>query len=328
MAPSGSAWSSGTATVAHSAAAAADQSTGATGAGRSVGSSAGLSPWRRSRGRRSWSVGGGRAAVGVAARAGAERRARDGQDGRQSRASRRTCGVRSRPDLRSWRSASSVDVVELGLDAGRWRRPASSTASLEVVGGDDVGQGEADRRQLPGEVLGVGLGAGVDLAVELGLGPVALVLAVLGQQDQRGGVGGLGGERQVQQDERVRVPAQPDGDDVEGDPDDDEHGLADQEAAGAEEAGDALGEAAERVGVEVDAETPPRAGRVRSSERRNRTAMGQLPAARRRRRRAPGVGARSDGAASLGQHVVEHVVDGDGADSRRAESHTGTTTRS
>ena len=79
----------------------------------------------------------------------------------------------------------------------------------EVLGGDDVGQREAHRRQLPGQVLGVGLGAGVDLAVELGLGPVAVVLAVLGEEDQRRGVGGLGGEGQVQQDERVRVPAEP-----------------------------------------------------------------------------------------------------------------------
>ena len=44
------------------------------------------------------------------------------------------------------------------------------------------------------------------LTVALGLGPVALLLAVLGQQDERRGVGGLGGEHEVEQDERVRVP--------------------------------------------------------------------------------------------------------------------------
>ena len=77
----------------------------------------------------------------------------------------------------------------------------------EVLVGDDVGQGQADRRQLAGQELGVGLRAGLDLAIAFGLGPVAVVLAVLGQQDQRGGVGGLGREGQVQEDEGVGVPA-------------------------------------------------------------------------------------------------------------------------
>ena len=91
------------------------------------------------------------------------------------------------------------------------RSRAAATRSTESrrSAGDDVAQGDADRGQLAGQELGVGLGPAVDLAVELGLAPVAVVLAVLGQQDQRGGVGGLGGEGQVQEDERVLVPAQP-----------------------------------------------------------------------------------------------------------------------
>ena len=57
----------------------------------------------------------------------------------------------------------------------------------------------------------------------LGLHPVAVGLPVLREQDQRRGVRGLQRERQGQQDERVRVPAQRRRrDDVPGDPDDDE----------------------------------------------------------------------------------------------------------
>ena len=50
---------------------------------------------------------------------------------------------------------------------------------------------DADRGDLAGEVLGVGLDARVDLAVAVGLDAVALGLAVLREQDQRRGVGGL-----------------------------------------------------------------------------------------------------------------------------------------
>ena len=87
-----------------------------------------------------------------------------------------------------------------------------------------------------------------------------------------------------------------DRDHVDGDPDADDDRLAHQEPAGAEEAGDGLGEPAERVGVVVhpDAEPLPR-GRDRSSRRR--TIIGGRP-----------------GAASRREHVVEDVVDGDRAD--------------
>lgn len=67
----------------------------------------------------------------------------------------------------------------------------------------------------------------VDLVVALGLDPVGVGLAVLAEQDQWGGVGGLGGEEQVEQDERVGIPAVQHGDDVDGYPERDDSGLDD-----------------------------------------------------------------------------------------------------
>ena len=58
------------------------------------------------------------------------------------------------------------------------------------------------------EELGIGERAGVHLAVALGLGLVPVGLSVLRQQDQRRRVRGLGREREVKQDERVRIPPQ------------------------------------------------------------------------------------------------------------------------
>jgi hypothetical protein len=120
---------------------------------------------------------------------------------------------------------------------------------VEVLGGHHVGQRQPDGGQLPGQELGVGLGPDRDLTVALDVGPVPVVLAVLGQQDQRGGVGGLRREGQVEQDERVGVPVLDQPDRVQDDPADHDDGLAGQEAAGAEEPGDALGHPAEGVGV-------------------------------------------------------------------------------
>jgi hypothetical protein len=77
---------------------------------------------------------------------------------------------------------------------------------VQVLVGDHVGQREPDGREFAGQVLGVVLGPGGDLPVPLDNGAVPLVLAVLREQDQRRGVRGLGGERQVEQDVRVRVP--------------------------------------------------------------------------------------------------------------------------
>ena len=59
-----------------------------------------------------------------------------------------------------------------------------------AVPGDEVPQGEL-----------------VDLVVVFGFDAVGVGLAVVAQQDQRGGVGGLRGEQQVQQDERRRRAA-------------------------------------------------------------------------------------------------------------------------
>src|SRR6201996_8143078 len=88
----------------------------------------------------------------------------------------------------------------------------------QILGGDQIVEREADRGQFAGQVLGVGLGAGGDVADPLDVGAVAFVLPVLGEQDQRGRVGGLGGKGQVEQDERVRVPVVDPGHDVEDDP--------------------------------------------------------------------------------------------------------------
>src|SRR5581483_5889636 len=81
-----------------------------------------------------------------------------------------------------------------------------------------------------------------------------------GQEDERRGVGRLGGEGQVEQDERVGVEAQGGGGDVEGDPAHDEDGLSDEEAGRPERPGDGLGKPAEGLGVVVQADTPAQPG--------------------------------------------------------------------
>jgi len=68
----------------------------------------------------------------------------------------------------------------------------------------DAPQGQAGRGQFAGQEVGLGSHLGRHLAIEVVLAAVALGLAVLRQQDQRGGVGGLRREREVEQDERVR----------------------------------------------------------------------------------------------------------------------------
>ena len=109
--------------------------------------------------------------------------------------------------------------------------------------------GQPHGGDLPGQVLGLGQRPGVGVAVALDLLALTVGLAVLGQQDQRGGVRGLGREGEVEQDERVRVEAQRDRGDVEHDPDDDEDRLPDDVARGPEEPGQPLGQRPERIRV-------------------------------------------------------------------------------
>src|SRR5581483_5767493 len=69
---------------------------------------------------------------------------------------------------------------------------------------------------------------------------VAFSLAGSGQQDQRGGVGRLGRERKIEQDERVGIPLKAEGGRVRGDPEHDHNGLADDEPWGAEKTREAF----------------------------------------------------------------------------------------
>ena len=123
------------------------------------------------------------------------------------------------------------------------RRSIGSADSLEMVfelaGAGHVGETEANTGELAGQELGVGLRAFGDAAIDLGLHAVALLLPVLGQQDQRCRVGGLQREQQGEADElplvaasnglkRVARPIHSG----------DEHALEHEEAGGAESAGD------------------------------------------------------------------------------------------
>src|SRR5699024_9981760 len=180
--------------------------------------------------------------------------------------------VRLLPPLRLW-IAFRVTGVTAAL-AGRGEEgldPLDAVAEVvefapQIVPGDHVAHGQSHGRQLPGQELGVGLGLGGAQAV-FGEGVlVPVLLAVLREQDQRRGVGGLGGEREVEQDEGVGVEAKRDDGDVEDDPDDHHDRLDQQVGAGAEEPGDGLAVAADGVGVEAE----PRS--TRRQRRRQRDA--------------------------------------------------------
>jgi len=90
-------------------------------------------------------------------------------------------------------------------------------------------------------------GQDVDVEVVFGFDAVPFGGAVLAEQDQRCGVGGLGGEQQVEQDERVRVERAAvqvvDRDiAVVAEPDDDQDTLGDDESPGTEDGGDPVGD--------------------------------------------------------------------------------------
>src|SRR5262249_37824659 len=76
---------------------------------------------------------------------------------------------------------------------------------------------------------------------------VPLGLARLSEEDQRRGIRSLGGERKVQEDERVRIPMPHDGDGVDDDPDDNDDRLADDVLRRAEEPRYPLRDTSERV---------------------------------------------------------------------------------
>jgi len=183
---------------------------------------------------------------------------------------------------------------------------------VEVLGGDHVADGQPHTGDLAGQELGVGLRALGHAAIGVGLRPVPELLAVLRQQDQRGGVGGLGGEGQVEQDERVRIPPQRDDDDVDEDPDGDDDGLDDEEPGGAEVAGDGLAELTEGVGVVVDAEVASRLARTRQVLAA--TSHDPTPSRRRWRQSAGSVRSRTSSTVMAPSN-------------RRCESHTATASR-
>jgi hypothetical protein len=78
-------------------------------------------------------------------------------------------------------------------------------------------------------------------------GFVAVDLAGLRKQDQRCSIGRLGREREVEENERVGIPTKADCYRVEGDPGDDQRGLAKDVLRRAKEAGGRLGASAEGV---------------------------------------------------------------------------------
>ena len=133
----------------------------------------------------------------------------------------------------------------------------------ELLAGDDVGEHHPDAGDLPGEELGVGGGALGDGSIDLPLGAVPRLLAVLGEQDERCRVRGLQREDEGQQHETAipGVELEAFGEQqVVGDPEADDERLPHQEPGRAEEAGDRLGETTEHVRLVLDRD-PPAAAR-------------------------------------------------------------------
>src|SRR6266508_2679540 len=121
----------------------------------------------------------------------------------------------------------------------------------EVPGGH-LAQGDPQRRDLPGQVLGVGLLHCRAPPVLLHRQAVPVGLAVLRQQDQRCGVGGLQGQDQGQEREGVRVEAPfPRCERVPAEPQHDHHGHVDEEPRRAHEPGEPLRPPAKGLRVEA-----------------------------------------------------------------------------
>ncbi len=187
-----------------------------------------------------------------------ERRARRAQQDVHGGGVRRAAAVLPRPQHQAHEPRGNRGAPEFqsrvppGPTWGGWSAISLASRASESSRSCVVTTSASARRtaaSLAGQELGVGLGPRRHLPVALDVGPVPVVLPVLRQQDQRRGVGRLGREGQVEQDERVRIPVLDDADGVEDDPDDHEHGLADQESPGAEEPRHPLREPPERVGV-------------------------------------------------------------------------------
>ena len=132
---------------------------------------------------------------------------------------------------------------------------------VERLAGDHVGQRQPHAGDLAGQEFGVGLGPFGDVAVALGGQPVAELLTILGEEDQRCGVRRLQREHEREQHEAAapRVELQLVGSErVVEDPHRDDDRLPHEELGGAEVAGDRLAERAEAIGVVLhpDADTP------------------------------------------------------------------------
>ena len=94
-----------------------------------------------------------------------------------------------------------------------------------------------------GKGLDFGFGAAVDFEVEFGAQAVAGVLAVLAHHDDRGLDGGEHREKEIEQNEGVRVPGAPFEQDVDGGIDGQDNGEGDDEGPRAAKGCDAVGDA-------------------------------------------------------------------------------------
>lgn len=110
----------------------------------------------------------------------------------------------------------------------------------QVFPGHYLADGQPQRGQLAGQIPGVGLGLRGATTVFVECDPVPVLLTVLGEQNERRRLGGLRGESQIEQDKRVRVPAQCRREQVHRNPCQHQDRLQQQVASGAEETRDGL----------------------------------------------------------------------------------------